>query len=71
MKPATVFSIFGQIESVIAEAMVAEGKVNRIPPEAIPPTAAFNDRGDRARLAIVLPAKHAAEFERRVAALYA
>lgn len=61
-----IYSIFGQIESVIADAMVAEKKANRIEQEMIPPTALFDDNGRKAMFAIVLPRAHLAEFERRV-----
>ena len=69
-KKTQVFSIFGQIETVVAEAMIKEGKCNRIPADAIPPTAAFNNNGQSATLALVIPARYLAEYERRVRALY-
>lgn len=68
-KSSHIFSIFGQIESVVADAMIAEKKLTRISAQDIPPTAAFDDAGRRAVFAVVVPAKVAAEFERRITAL--
>ena len=61
-----IFSIFGQIDSVIAEAMVKEGKANKIEQKFIPPTALFDDNGKKAEFAIVLPSEYVPEFYRRV-----
>ena len=61
-----IFSIFSQIDSVVAEAMVAEGKANKIEQNFIPPTVLFDEHGRKAMFAIVLPREHLAEYERRV-----
>lgn len=66
-----IYSIFGQIDSVIAQAMVDEGKANKIEQAMIPPTALFDDKGNKAFFAIVLPTEHLAEYHRRVKDLYA
>jgi hypothetical protein len=62
-----IFSIFGQCESVVAEMMVSEGKLTRIEPAHIPPTAAVNDFGTHARFAVVVQPRYLAEFNRRCA----
>lgn len=66
-----IFSVFGQIEAVVAEEMVKEGKFNRIEAADIPPTASVNDAGQRARFAVVVPNDHLSEFEDRIARLRA
>lgn len=67
----TISSIFGQIEGVIADAMVKEGKVNRIEPDLIPPTARYDDQGRLAHCALVFTPDTEREFNRRVANLRA
>ncbi len=66
-KQTEIWSIFGQIEEVVARAMYEEGVVNMIRQEDIPSTARFNERGDIAKFAIVIPRPLFVEFERRVA----
>lgn len=66
-----IFSIFGQIEGVVADAMAREGSVVKIEREMIPPTARFDERGREAYCALVMNRQQSAEFDRRVAALYA
>lgn len=61
-----IYSIFGQIDCVIAQAMVDEGKATKIEQTMIPPTALFDDAGRKAQFAIVLPRAHLAEYEERV-----
>lgn len=39
-----IFSVFGQIEGVVADMMAAEG-VRKIEPDLIPATVLFNDAG--------------------------
>jgi hypothetical protein len=70
-RKTNICSIFGQIESVIADAMVEEDKVTRIDPEMIPPTQLFDDQGRRAHCALVFTPEAEREFDRRVAALRA
>ena len=65
-KTSEIYSIFGQIDGVIAEAMVAEGKATKIEQKMIPPTALYDDRGRLAMFAIVLPTKYLGEYEDRV-----
>jgi hypothetical protein len=65
------YSIFGQIDGVVAEAMVAEGKATKIAQDMIPPTALFDEQGRKAMFAIVLPNEHLGEYERRVRDLLA
>jgi hypothetical protein len=66
-----ICSIFGQIETVVGEAMAAEGKVNMIAADLIPPTMAYDDHGYRASFALVFTPEAEAEFDQRVRALYA
>lgn len=56
------YSIFGQIERVAAEIMIKEGKVKRIPKEEIPESALYNEHGDVASFAIMLPINLDPEF---------
>lgn len=66
-----IYSIFGQIDAVIAQAMVDEGKANKIDQDMIPPTALYDEQGRKASFAIVLPREHLGEYHRRVNDLYA
>jgi hypothetical protein len=65
-RKTNIFSIFGQIEGVVAEAMVAEGKCNRISPDMIPATARFDDMGRAAQCALVMNEANEREFNQRV-----
>ena len=70
--PTKIFSLYGQIEEVVARAMVEEGKLPRIINAAdIPPTALVNEDGRIARCAVIVPRCHEAEFENRIKELYA
>ena len=71
MKPTKIYSIFGQVEAVVAENMIAEFGACKIEPQDIPETAAVNEAGDRAKFAVVVPAHRVEEFERRIADLRA
>lgn len=62
----TICSIFGQIPGVIADAMVAEGKVRRIEPDDIPVTARYDEHGTRAHCALVFTPPAEREFDMRV-----
>lgn len=66
-----IYSIFGQIEGVVADAMAAEGKVSKIQAADIPASALYDERGRKAHCALVMNRQQSAEFDRRVAALYA
>ena len=70
-KCAEVFSIFGQIEAVVAESMIDEGKFNRIEATGIPSTALVNEHGQRAQFAVVVPSQYLGEFNRRISELLA
>jgi hypothetical protein len=61
-----VFSIFGQIESVVAKMMVDEGKAKLIELQDIPPSAAYDDEGRRAFFAILINRNNIGEFEYRI-----
>lgn len=66
-----IYSVFGQIEGVVADAMAAEGKAHKIERDMIPATALYDDKGRQAHCALVMNRQQSAEFDRRVAALYA
>lgn len=71
-----IFSIFGQIEEVIAEAMIAEGSARRIPREEFPdaarhPDVHFDESGRPAKFAVLMPLQRVREFEDRIARLRA
>lgn len=66
-----IFSIFGQCEAVAADMMIERHKLTRIEAHEIPETAAVNEFGQRARFAVVMPAKHLREFEKLCAELRA
>lgn len=71
MKPTEVWSIYGQIETMVARAMVEEGKFNQIPYLTIPPSQHYNEQGQKIQLAVVVPQEHIYEFIERVANLRA
>jgi hypothetical protein len=65
-----IYSIFGQMDAVIARQMVDEGKARMIAPSEIPFTASIDETtGARALFAILIPHKNMAEYERRVSDL--
>lgn len=64
-----IYSIFGQIESVVADAMAEEGLVHRIERDMIPVSARFNEKGEVAHCAIVLSPELEIAFNKRVADL--
>jgi hypothetical protein len=75
-RKTSILSIFGQLEMIVAEQMMAEGKgVGKLAPtlsvgfDDLPPSTRVNDRGDPVRLVIVMPRHLEREFERRVAEL--
>ena len=65
-KQTQIYSIFGQIESVVAQAMIDEKVVTKIESGDIPPTARYDDEGRVAHFAIVIPSSLVPAFERRV-----
>lgn len=70
-KQTQVFSIFGQIETVVAEAMINEKLVTKIDARDIPATVLYNEKGERAKFAIVIPSNLVNNFNDRVRDLYA
>lgn len=71
-RPKTpIASIFGQIECVVAQAMVDEGKFTKIEVADIPPAEQHNEKGVLAYFAVVMPAEHQQEFDARVRSLRA
>ena len=65
MKKTSIYSVFGQIDAVVAQAMVEEGKLNMIVRERIPLTALFNEKGEAAQFAVIVPSHHENEFNER------
>lgn len=70
-KRTNICSIFGQIEGVVADAMVAEGVVRRIEPDMIPPSVRYNEKGERAHCALVFSPETERAFDERVRRLRA
>lgn len=66
-----IFSIFGQIEEVVAEAMIAQYRLHKIDPKDIPLSAAYDEHDHVAKFAVVMPAQHIIEFNLRCAELRA
>lgn len=67
-----VYSIFGQIEEVVAKEMATEHDLFIITDvESIPETARFNVDGQKAKFAIIIPRNLVGQFERRIADLRA
>lgn len=64
------YSIFGQIEAVIAEAMIKEGKAIKILQEDISETVLYLD-GRKAKFGIIIDKELEDEFDRRVKLLAA
>lgn len=72
MKNKTVvFSVFGQIESVIADMMVNEGLANRIEPYDVPATVRYDDNGKLCHCALIMSAQMEQVFNKRVKELRA
>lgn len=61
-----ICSIFGQIESIVADAMVKEGLCTKIEQEMIPLSVLWNDRGEKAYCALVFTPEAERIFDRRV-----
>jgi hypothetical protein len=71
---SSVFSIFGQVEEVIAKMMLEEGKgrlirIEEFPEESVCPDIYINELGQHAKFAIMLTKMEEAEFDNRVTAL--
>ena len=65
-KQTKIYSVFGQIDGVVAEMMVSEGKATKIEQDMIPVTALFDEQDRKAMFAIILPHTYLAEYEHRV-----
>lgn len=71
-KATVIFSVFGQIPAVIADAMCNEQpSIRRIEFEDIPSTVRYNHLSDRAHCALVMTPEQERDFIRRVANLRA
>jgi hypothetical protein len=66
-----ICSIFGQIESVVADAMAEEGMVHKIERDMIPPSVKWDETGRLAHCALVFDETSEREFDRRVRELRA
>jgi hypothetical protein len=71
--PSTeTYSIYGQIEQVVAQAMVEEGKLTKIEAKDVPESQAIHPgTGCAIKFAVIVPREHSAEFERRIKDMYA
>jgi hypothetical protein len=66
-----IWSIFGQIEEAVAQAMIDAGKVRKIEQEHIPDTVLYDEEGRKAVFAIIIPYIYIEEFNQREAFLRA
>jgi hypothetical protein len=66
MKPATWFSLYHEIEVLVARQMIAEGKLRPLPDIYPGMPHEFNSLGERVRLAVLVPSQYLSEFERRI-----
>lgn len=72
LKPSfEIFSVFGQVDKVIAEDFIKKGFGRRIEPALIPDSALFNSTGQRAHFAIMLYRENVPAFREAIADLYA
>lgn len=61
--PAQVFSVFGVCEATAAEIMLKDGRATRkIPIEEIPESALYNDYGNTALFAVMIPGEQVHAF---------
>jgi hypothetical protein len=61
-----IFSIFGQIEGVVADQMAAEGIVTKIELDMIPRTAKWDEHGRLAHCALIMTPEIERVFDQRV-----
>jgi hypothetical protein len=68
-----IISLFGEIETLVAKQMMAEGQAvfilaptASVSLEDIPEQVRFNESGDKVRMVIVMPPQCVMEFERRI-----
>jgi len=76
LRGSQIFSIFGQIEEVVAQAMIDEGKAKRIERNTFPsardcPHLHTDALGRPAKFAVLMPRQRVREFEDRIAELRA
>jgi hypothetical protein len=74
MKTSTViYTIYGQIEEVVAQAMIGEGSCRKIEFDDLPQSQRYSRGPDgkdmQAKFAIVVPRELVQAFERRIAQL--
>jgi len=68
---SVTYSIFGQIEAVVAKAMADEGKGRIIEQKYLAGSTLYDDNGRIAQFAITFNHAYLQEFEDRIANLYA
>lgn len=62
---AQVFSVFGVCEATAAEIMLKDGRATRkIPVDEIPDSALYNEFGNKALFAVMVPGERVPEFEK-------
>lgn len=58
------FSIFGQCEAAAAEAMLKDGRIRvKIPPDQIPESVLYNEFGQKALFAVIVPGEQIHAFD--------
>lgn len=67
----TIYSVYGQIEGVVADAMVTEGTCRSIEFDMMPNSQKFNEQGERAHCALIMTPDNYNEYMERVRALRA
>lgn len=67
----TIYSIFGQIEEVVALEMIEEHRLHKIEARMIPQSVRVNSAMLPAKFAVMMPNRLIAEFEARIEALRA
>jgi hypothetical protein len=65
-KQTLIWSIFGQIDEIVAREMVKEGKFNQVPGSSIPESQKTSEEGFKVRIAVIVPVKYVKEYEERV-----
>lgn len=66
-----IYSIYGQIEEVVANMMIQEGKITRIPREQVPASQSVSATGVPVKFAVIVSPRYNHEFNERIANLRA
>jgi hypothetical protein len=68
-KKTLIWSIYGQIDEIVARQMVEEKKFGQVRYTDIPKSERVSAEGHKVRIAVIVPAKYVDEYEQRVKAL--